>query len=97
MAINRYNRSNILGINRQYGTSRAILTIRQGIASGVIRYTTTVLQQGQRLDSLAGAIYGDATAGWILAAASDIGWGLQVPPETIIRVPNLDDVSELIG
>jgi nucleoid-associated protein YgaU len=97
MALRRYARSNILGINKQYGTSRAVQTIRKGIASGIIRFTTEVLREGQRLDSVAGAAYGDAALYWVIAAASDIGWTMQVPPSTILRIPNLADISELVG
>lgn len=97
MALRRYARSNILGINKQYGTSLAIQAIRNGIRSGTIRFTTEVLKEGQRLDSISGRIYGDATLFWVIAAASDIGWSLQVPPSTILTIPNLDDVAELVG
>ncbi len=97
MAVRRYARANILGANKQYGTSRAIRAIRRGIESGAIRYTSQRLLEGQRLDSIAGMVYGNAKDWWIIAAASDVGWGLQVPPETIIRIPNKDDVSILVG
>jgi hypothetical protein len=41
----------------------------------------------QRLDTLAGKYYGSSQYWWIIAAASGIGWGLQVPPGTLIRIP----------
>lgn len=97
MALRRYARANILGANKQYGTSRAIRTIRSGVEAGTIRFTTQRMLEGQRLDSIAGRAYGNGRLGWVIAAASNIGWGLQVPPETIIRIPNLGDVSSLIG
>lgn len=97
MAIRRYARTNILGANRKYGTSRAITAIRNGIENGLIRYSTQRLLEGQRLDSIAGQIYNDGKLWWVIAAASNIGWGLQVPPETIIRIPNISDVSSLVG
>ena len=56
-----------------------------------------ILRERERLDVLAGQIYGDARYWWVLAAASDIGWGLQVPPGTLIRIPQLSDVINLIG
>ena len=60
-------------------------------------YSTITLKEGQRLDILAGQRYGDASLWWIIAAASGIGWGLQVPPGTIVRVPkNLSDILAII-
>ena len=97
MAIKRYARANILGINKQYGTSRSVQVIRKGLASKIIRFTTEILKEGQRLDSIAGIVYGDAQLYWIIAAASNIGWTMQVPPSTILIIPNLSDVAELIG
>jgi len=97
MALRRYARSNIIGANRQYGTSRAIQAIRDGIEIGTIRFTNSRVLQGQRLDSIAGEIYNNGRLWWVIAAASEIGWGLQVPPETIIRIPNLTDIASIIG
>lgn len=97
MALRRYARSNILGANKQYGTSRAIQAIRNGIEAGTIRYSTRRVLQGQRLDSIAGEVYNNGRLWWVIAAASEVGWSLQVPPETIIRIPNVADVSALVG
>ena len=41
----------------------------------------------QRPDTLAGQYYGNSQYWWIIAAASGIGWGLQVPAGTLIRIP----------
>ena len=62
--------------------------INRAVTSGMIPSTTIILEQGQRLDHIAGAVYGDGTLWWIIAAASGIGWGLQCPPGTIIKIPN---------
>lgn len=97
MALRRYARTNILGANKQFGTSRAIQTIRSGIEVGTIRYTTQRVLDGQRLDSIAGSVYNNGKLWWIIAAASDVGWGLQVPPETVIRIPNISDIATLVG
>jgi nucleoid-associated protein YgaU len=97
MALRRYARSNIIGANRQYGTSRAIQAIRDGIEIGTVRFTTSRTLQGQRLDSIAGEVYNNGRLWWVIAAASEIGWALQVPPETIIRIPNITDIASIIG
>jgi hypothetical protein len=97
MSIKRYARSNIIGVNQRYGTSKAIISIRNGIESGLIKSTVQILSKGQRLDSIAGQVYGDAKLWWIIAAASEIGWSIQAPPGTLIRIPSLDDITEIIG
>ena len=98
MPFSRYNRTPQLGLGAQYGTSRAIEAIRKGISSGQINITQEMIVRGrERLDTIAGVVYGDARYWWILAAASDIGWGLQVPPGTVIKIPQLADISALIG
>ena len=97
MTIRRYSRTNILGLNFRYGTSRAIPVIRARIASGNIRFVEIILKEAERLDILAGKEYNDGSLWWIIAAASDIGWGLQVPPGTRIVIPDLDDVSRFVG
>jgi hypothetical protein len=62
--------------------------INQAVNNGLIPYTTIILEQSQRLDHLAGIAYNDSTLWWIIAAASGIGWGLQCPPGTVIKIPN---------
>ena len=62
--------------------------INQAVNNGLIPYTTMILEQSQRLDHLAGIVYNDSTLWWIIAAASGIGWGLQCPPGTVIKIPN---------
>lgn len=97
MAFSRYARAPILAMGAQYGTSRAIAAIRAAIKSGQIGSREVVLRGADRLDTLAGALYGSGEYWWILAAASDVGWGLQVPAGTIIRVPALGDVAALVS
>lgn len=93
----RYARTQPLGLGFQYGTSYAIPTIRQNVVAGNIRTQRLILGERDRLDILAGRFYGDAKLWWIIAAASNIGYGLQVPPGTIIFVPVLADVAQYVG
>ena len=98
MTFSRYNRTIQLNFGAQYGTSRSIAAIREAIKTGQIGITQEFLVRGaERLDTLAGVLYGDAKYWWILAAASDVGWGLQIAPGTLIRVPSLVDISALVG
>jgi len=97
MTIRRYTRTPTFGLGFRLGTSFAIPVIRENIANGSIRFEEMTLQEAERLDILAGKFYGDGKLGWVIAAASNIGWMPQVPPGTLIRIPNLQDVSKFIG
>lgn len=95
MALNR--NTVVIALGTRYGTSRSHVLIRQAIENGTLSYRTDVLKGHQRLDTLAGKEYGDASLWWVISAASGIGWGLQVPPGTVINIPDLQQVSELIS
>ena len=95
--MNRYARTPVIGLGYRYGTSFAIPAIRQNIQTGNIRFQQIVLQESNRLDILAGLYYGDGSLWWLIAAASNIGWSLQVPVGTIIKIPDLRDCSRFVG
>jgi hypothetical protein len=99
MAIfSRYRSSPKLSLGYQYGTSRAVAAVRAAIQDGSIPIVESItLSENQRLDHLAALYYNDSRFWWVLAAASDIGWGLQVPPGTIINVPDINAVSSIVG
>lgn len=98
MPFSRYARTPQLDMGAQYGTSRSIEAVRKAIASGQLTVTREIVVRGaERLDTIAGDVYGDARYWWILAASSDIGWALQVQPGTILKVLSLSDVSALLG
>lgn len=81
-----------------YGTSQASRIIHEAVSRGDIKVDIYVMQEGDRLDTLAGRFYGDGRLWWILAAASGIGWGLQVPPGTRLSVPtDIKRIAELVG
>jgi hypothetical protein len=90
---NRYSKTRQLNFGRSYGISYVIPFIRNAVLNGDIRYSRHVLKGNQRLDTLAGEFYSDGTLGWVIAAASGIGWGLQVPEGTEILVPILEDIQ----
>jgi len=92
----RYDSAPKIKGGRQRGTSTTVATIRSAISSGKISYSESIMQEDQRLDILAGIEYGDSTLWWIIAAASNIGWSMQVPPNTLIRIPKLSDVQKVI-
>ncbi len=97
MSINRYNRTPILDYGKKYGTNNSINVIRNAFKNGQLTTKEIILRGAERLDTLAGSIYGDASLWWILAATSNIGWGLQIPPGTIINIPDLNDIISLVG
>jgi len=97
MALRRYNRTPIIKFGEKYGTSQVILFIRKNITNGTIRKKVYICEEGVRLDILAGEEYGDGKLWWVIAAASGIGWGLQVPPGTLITIPKLEDVAKFVG
>jgi nucleoid-associated protein YgaU len=55
--------------------------------SGALDFDKIIISDKQRLDTLSGKHYGDTQYWWVIAAASGIGWALQVPSGTIIRIP----------
>jgi hypothetical protein len=56
-------------------------------STGALKCKVLTMNSTQRLDTLAGIYYGNSQYWWIIAAASGIGWGLQIPPGTLIRIP----------
>lgn len=93
----RYARTPLIDLARQYGTSFTPANIRSGIEAGLIPYTTMTLKGFQRLDTIAALNYNDGRLWWVIAAASNIGWGLQVPPGTFLRIPDINAITKLVG
>lgn len=97
MATSRYSFIPRIKGGRQIGTMRGLRRIYFSVRSGSIPFRTVTLKEGQRLDHIAGRSYGDSDLWWVIAAASGIGWGLQIPPGTILYVPtDLSKVYSLI-
>lgn len=62
-----------------------------------IGYNTINLTEMQRLDHVAANAYSDSTLWWVIAAASGIGWSMQCPAGTVLRVPSdLNQIFELL-
>jgi hypothetical protein len=98
MPISRYRIDSRINLGEQLGTASAITIIRAAIKSkNLIPVNQIIMTGDDRLDALAGAVYGDAKYWWILAACSKIGWGMQCPPGTVLNIFKLGDVLRLIG
>lgn len=96
--INRYRRSPKIKVGQAYGTYVAGNIIYRAYEQGALDTEVTVLKESERLDHIAGRYYGDGSLWWVIAAASKIGWGLQVPPGTRIVVPtDLGQIAALVG
>lgn len=97
--LRRYARTPVLLAGKQYGTTTAYKRIREGVEDGRISLVVTrTISEGERLDSIAGRVYdGRSELWWVIAAASNIGWGLQVSPGIELRIPRLQDVIGVIG
>lgn len=75
----------------------AVSNIRQALRSGDLAYKTEITVEGDRLDIIAQREYGDGRLWWVIAAASHIGWWLQVPPGIAIRIPtDLAEIRDLV-
>jgi nucleoid-associated protein YgaU len=97
MALGRYNRNNTLAGGKQLTTNTTSRDISSAVSSGRVPVTRRVTQEGDRLDKIAGQVYGNSSLWWVIAAASGIGWGLQVPPGTLLLIPkSLDNVASAL-
>ena len=98
MAFSRYSRDDT-GISEQgLSIAQAAISLRRAIRAGfIVPNRMLTVTQADRLDTLSGEIYGDARYWWVLAVASNIGWGLQVPPGTVIFVIDLSTVERLVS
>lgn len=79
-------------------SAKAVMTIRRAHSFGLIPTMSIKIKEEQRLDHLAFEHLGDSGLWWVLSALSDIGWGLQVPAGTIIRIPvDINSIKSIVG
>ena len=97
MAISRYSRDILVNRGRAFGTAGGVNRIRQALRQNRLSVKQVTMNEDARLDVMAGREYGDASLWWVIAAASNIGWGLQVPAGTRILVPtSLEQIAGLV-
>ncbi len=98
MGMSRYTFNGVVNSGKGIKTSSKMTQIFNAVEIGALSYSTYVLEESQRLDHIAGLSYQDSSYWWVIAAASGIGWGMQVPPGTVLRIPrNIGDVLGLIS
>ena len=79
-------------------TAKTVALIRRANRFGLIPVNTITVKEEERLDHLAHTYLGDSSLWWVLAALSDIGWGLQIPPGTIIKIPiDMSSIKQITG
>ena len=97
MAFSRYLVSKRVKLGKGIATSDNMSKIYEACELGRLSFEPYVLEEGQRLDQLAGIAYQSSSYWWVIAAASGIGWALQVPPGTVLRIPkNIGEVLNLL-
>lgn len=93
MTLTRYRQSSLIKGGRAIGTNTARVKLYNAVQSNEISSTVYITKQGDRLDRLAGEFYGDGTLWWVIAAASGIGWFLQIPAGVVLAIPT--DINEV--
>ena len=93
----RYKRDQRIG-GGLLQSAKSVAVLRRARDFGLLNTRTIILSQDQRLDHIAYKELGDPHAWWIIAALSDIGWGLQLPAGTILQLPtDLQVINSLVG
>jgi len=95
--MNRYRSDRRIRGGTLLATNSSINKIKNGIRNGTIKTRMYKTKESERLDIIANKFLGDGRLWWVLAAVSNIGWGLQVPPGTIIQIPqDLQRINALV-
>lgn len=97
MTLSRYAGNTKIEGGKKFSTSFGHTNIRKAAIEGRISINQYAVQEGERLDIIAGRVYGNSRLWWVISAASGIGWGLQVPPGTLLLIPsNLGQIEGII-
>jgi hypothetical protein len=95
--VNRYRSDRRIRGGAILATNQSINRIKTAVRIGSLKTRRYKLKEGERLDTISSEYLGDGRLWWVIAACSNIGWGLQVPPGTLINIPTqIDKLSTLI-
>jgi len=97
MATDRYVSDSILAGGAHYGTAKMTTRIRRAVKNNTLSVVSYIMHENERLDHVAGKAYNDGSLWWVIAAASNIGWGLQIPAGTVVLIPNQNELNALFG
>ena len=61
--------------------------IRKACINNIISCDTVITKDNKRLDHYSNEYYGSGDNWWLIAAASGIGWWLQVPNGIVLKIP----------
>ena len=79
-------------------TAQSVTILRRAREFRLLSLRKIILTQSQRLDHIAYRELGDPHAWGIIASLSDIWWGMQLAPVTILYIPNdLNVIQQLVG
>jgi nucleoid-associated protein YgaU len=83
----RYARTPKIERGKAKGSSFHSPSLFFAAQNGTLNVLVRDIKGGERLDTIAADMYGDGSYWWVIAAATGIGWCLQVPPGTTLRIP----------
>lgn len=70
--------------------------IYKAVQNDEIPYKTYTTVAGDRLDHIAYKEYNDPHNWWIIAAASGIGWWMQITEGIVLNIPtNIEDIEDI--
>jgi hypothetical protein len=85
--ITKYSSDPVLGLRPRYATANLCSNIFNDCRTGRLESTTIFYKEGDRLDYFSQKYYGNGMDWWVIAAASGLGWWLQINPGTEITIP----------
>ena len=83
----RYSKDDIIRGGKSYETNKTAIKIRRAIKIGILDTQVITCGYLRRLDHIAYQYLDDPSLWWVIAAASGIGWGLQVPAGSRLVIP----------
>ncbi len=84
---------NPLLFRAKYATSELCSSIYYACESGEVEYRNYLFKKNDRLDHLAARFYNNGLDWWIIAAASGISWWFQINENTILRIPDQNQIK----
>ena len=96
MSKSRYSRAAVID-GKFFSTQESYMDLHRAIDHGLIATREFITRPKDRLDTIAGRVYGDGRYWWIIAAVNRVPWALQIPEGSRLIVPiRLEQVLSLI-